>query len=85
MVGVDEDRRFLPQLCPLTHGSTFPVRLLREPPEGLARAHADGLTPAQVKAKLGTDKDFQNTMKQTWPQPPLHLCGDKPTVSAPQM
>jgi hypothetical protein len=30
----DEDRRFLPQLCPLIHGSTFPVRLLREPQYG---------------------------------------------------
>src|SRR5262245_37015274 len=30
-MGVDKDRRFPPQLCPWTNGSTFPVRLLREP------------------------------------------------------
>jgi hypothetical protein len=31
MIGVDEDPRLPPPRCPLTHGSTFPVRLLREP------------------------------------------------------
>ena len=30
-IDVESDPRFAPQLYPLTHGSTFPVRLLREP------------------------------------------------------
>jgi hypothetical protein len=30
-IGVDEDQRFPRHLCSLMHGSTFPVRLLREP------------------------------------------------------
>jgi hypothetical protein len=30
-ISVGEDPRFPPQLCPSTHRSTFPVRLLREP------------------------------------------------------
>jgi hypothetical protein len=31
MIGVESNPRFPPRCRPLTHGSTFPVRLLREP------------------------------------------------------
>jgi hypothetical protein len=47
-MGVDKDRRFPPQLCPLVHGSTFPVRLLREPRYRRLVAYAAGFVPRKT-------------------------------------
>ena len=54
MISVDSNPRLPPQRCPLTRGSTFPVRLLWEPllvyGHGLARALLGVLSAAWARA-----------------------------------